>query len=539
MCRKHEANESVPSVQGTEATMAHHRQWMIVACTGIALSWLGSAQADTTPILIELSVDPALINEAALSQTISLELDCPVVSDREANHAGELTIKTLPRKQVSVTFKATDNQAPLVRIVALPDVPEQRAQWIAWLVGNLARNEAAEWLVNHQREKAEEASRQAEAQTEPGQAIATEVKSIDEKPSRPQAPLPVPIPVEGDEAQPNLTQHLVNLAVWHQRLELYPNSESLRFNLHLGLGYGRVGAIRGFGFDLIHHRNDVEAQGMVGAIGWTRVRRTNGLAWSVGVVTAEGELRGLDFAWLLAVRDANNARHQLGTEGSIRNVDIVGAQLGGLGAWSQGTMVGAQGAGLFAKHSGPLRGAQLSGIANVGEGVEGVQISAVNLAQDIRGVQLGIVNVARHVDGVAIGLVNISDNVRTQALAWAERNYHENLGIRYVYRPLTFGYCAGYDSANNRARFMLGVGARLGHGRFALAPSVEGGFTVDRGNQRKWTGRGHENDLRVSFEWELVPRLIGIMAGPALALRSEADGKLKFVPRWFVGLTLF
>ena len=72
MCRKQEAKESVPSLQGTEATMAHHRQLMIVACTGIALSWLGSAQADTTPILIELSVDPALINEAALSRCWSM-----------------------------------------------------------------------------------------------------------------------------------------------------------------------------------------------------------------------------------------------------------------------------------------------------------------------------------------------------------------------------------------------------------------------------------------------------------------------------------
>jgi hypothetical protein len=349
----------------------------------------------------------------------------------------------------------------------------------------------------------------------------------------------VPARVEAVQAPSDLPQQVLNLAVWHKWLELHPNSESLRFNLHLGLGYGRVGAIRGVGFDLIHHRNDGEARGVVGAFGWTRVRRTNGLAWSAGVVTAQGELRGVDFAWLLAVRDADTTQNQLGVERSRLNAHIIGAQFGGLAAWSQGTMVGAQGAVLFAKHLDSLRGVQLSAFANVGEGVEGAQISTVNLAQDVRGVQFGVVNVARRVDGVAIGLVNISHNVRTQALIWSERNYYENLGLRYVYKPLTFGYCAGHDSANDRFRFMLGFGVRFGRGRFALAPSVEVGFTVDRTSQRTWTGRGHENDLRLSFEWEAVPRLLGIMAGPALALRSEGQGDLKFVPRWFVGLTLF
>ena len=243
-------------------------------------------------------------------------------------------------------------------------------------------------------------------------------------------------PVE-QSAEPELHYYPFNLALWHRVLEWHRDSESSRFALHLGLGYGRVGAVRGFGFDVLHHRSDVETRGASGSLGWTRVSRTQGVAWSFGVVTAERNLNGVDFAGLVALREG----------------DVWGAQVAGLASIESGSLTGAQTAALFTKHDGPLRGVQFAYGANSADTVEGVQFAAVNVANDVHGVQFGLVNVAHRVDGVAIGLVNISDNVRTQAELWSERNYLENVGVRYLYSPLTFGISTGYDSLDNRVRF--------------------------------------------------------------------------------------
>ena len=532
--------------------MAHDQLLVKLTCVVVALSWVGLATAEPRPILLELSVDVTVVDRATLSQAISQELDCAVVSDRQAMHSGELSIKSLPGGRVSVAFTASEHQAPLMRVVTLPKAPEQRAQWIAWLVGNLARNEAAEWLAQHQREKAEEGARQAganhghnatESNAEQNSPTAAATPNSEQnEPAKPQQVAvtpPLQLPPRPSKPNPELSLSPINLAVWHGWLELRPHAESKRLNFHLGLGYGRVGAIRGAGFDILHHRTDVEVQGVVGSLGWTRVGRTRGLAWSAGVVTARGDLAGADFAWLLSMRDANPAADQLSERGLPIDSSIVGLQFGGIAAVSQGSMVGAQTAGILTKHSAPLRGAQMSLVANVAEDIEGAQMSAVNLAGDIHGVQVGLINVAHHVDGLAIGLVNISDNVRPQAQTWVERDYHENIGLRYVYQPFTFGYSAGYDPSQNRARVLFAVGARFVHGRFAVAPSLDAGFAVDRANQTGSKARGHENDVRISAEFELVPRLLALSAGPALAFHSDSGSRSSFTPRWFAGLVVF
>jgi hypothetical protein len=201
--------------------------------------------------------------------------------------------------------------------------------------------------------------------------------------------------------------------------------------------------------------------------------------------------------------------------------------------------MGVQAATFFTTQQGALRGLAISTFANVGERVDGAQLAAVNCAGDVSGLQFGLVNYARRVDGIAIGLVNISSNVRVQALPWAERDYHANLGVRYVYAPLTFGYSVGHDPAKDRTRVLFGIGARFARGRLALAPAANVGFFVEDPHTGSAAENGHENDVRVSFEWEVVPRLLGLTAGPSLAMQSDRDVRWRFIPRWFVGLSLF
>lgn len=535
-----------------------HRFWQFAVLAAMSV-FCAMAKGDTTPVLVEVSLGPQIVDADALRAAIGKELDCPVVVDREVNHSGEIVIKAASPGQVAVTFVTPERMAPLRRVVALPQTPEHRVQLIAWLVGNMARNEAAEWLAAHEREK----------QAEQGISATTGEPKVGATPdNKPEEKVPADLTVgnaanknstnnnaSGDKgaAQPPPAQagaggtggsaqalafHGFNLALWHDVLELHRDSETSRFALHLGLGYGRVGAIRGFGFDLLHHRVDTEVQGAATSLGWTRVGRTQGLAWSFGVVTAERDLRGLDYAGLVSYRKGAITGAQGAGLAAYSTGNVLGAQFGGVFAWNEGDVTGAQGAFFFTRQQGSLNGLQVSFAANLAKDVTGIQLSAVNVAKDVHGIQFGLVNVAESVDGIAIGIVNIAHNVRTQALGWAERNYGENIGVRYDYSPMTFGVSSGYDRADDRERFLLGLGARFPYKRFAFAPSLDVGFVIDKARTNP-VGRGHENDVRVAVEWEIAPKIIGIFAGPALALRSDANEQLRPLPRWFAGLTLF
>ena len=483
------------------------------------------ALGETPPVLLELSVGSTALDEVALRDAIGRELKCPVVTNRSSNHSGEILLKSLSAGQVSVTFVPADQRPALKRVVNLPQTPEHRVQLIAWLVGNMARNEAEDWLANRQRKQAELDKHP------PAKAESTDPKAQTFA-NKPDAPATADFSVgnaannenaadESGFSGRNVALHYypINLGVWHQALQLHRDSETSRFGLHLGIGYGRLGAIRGFGFDLIHQRTDGEVQGVAASPIWTRAARTQGVAFSLGVVTAEQDLRGVDYAGLVAYRAGN----------------LTGAQIGGVFAQNNGDSQGAQLSVTVTEQVGTLRGVQLAAV-NVADTVTGVQLGAINVAKDMRGVQFGLVNVARHMDGVAIGLVNISDNVRTEALLWSERNYLENIGLRYLYSPLTVGVSAGYDSANDRARLLFGLGVRVTHRRFALAPMLDVGFVRDTVRNTPVSG-GHDNDLRCGFEYELVPKVLGFAAGPAVAVRSEPGKQRQVLPRWFAGLT--
>ena len=537
-----------------------HSHWSKLHSVIAALAlFVSSARADTTPVFVEVAVSTQVLDAGALRAAIGKELDCPVTMDKQAAHSGEILIKPLSAGQVAVTFATAERLAPLRRVVTLPQTPEHRVQLIAWLVGNMARNEAAEWLANHQREKDEEAKAAAQAKAMPASAPGAEAK-----PAEPAAPPEAKVKPDlsvgnaankqnGDKiliagatrpaTQPvaprpdRLTYHGFNLALWHP-LELHPDAETSRFGFHLGVGYGHVGAIRGFGFDGLHHRSDVEVQGVASSFVWTRVNRTEGVAFSLGIVTAKQPLRGVDYAGLVAYRDGDVTGGQVANFVTYANGDVSGVQLAGLFAWSGGDVSGAQAAFGFTRQAGSLHGFQLSLVANLAKDVAGVQFGALNVGKDVQGVQFGLVNVAQKVDGVAIGLVNISDNVRTQPQVWAERNYLENVGVRYAYSTLTFGVSSGYDSANDRERFLFGLGARFAYQRFAFAPCLDVGFVIDDVRTQA-VGRGHENDVRLGFELDIVPKVLGIMAGPTLALRSDSGRHLEARGRWFAGLNLF
>jgi hypothetical protein len=541
------SDETIVARVGTEPAMIPARLLAAVPTIGAMLLVLGlsTAHASRAPVLLKLDVDSAQLDADELRTAIRRELDCELVSDGAVLHDGELVIALVAASKVSVSFRATRDKEPLTRVVSLPAGKAQRTQWIAWLVGNLARDEAEDWLAAQPHEQPRDT--QPSSGSEPTRASVSETGAATEPNSVAKSPIAtVSNGVSArpsTENQPALTRTTLNLSVWYKWLQLRPSSAESRFTIHLGAGYGRVGAIRGVGFDGLHHRVDHELQGVGSSLIWTRVPQTQGLAWSAGVITASGRLRGVDLAWVFAYRDAlhgnglGNAGPSPGTNIDT-NLDVIGMQLGGFGAWSHGSFTGVQAAGLFTNHRGAMRGVQAALAANVNNDLDGVQIAAMNAAGNVHGLQIGLVNYARRVDGIAVGLINISDNVRAQVLPWVERSYHENIGIRYAYEVLTFGYSGGYDATNDRTRFLLSLGAIFPRRRVAFVPSLNVGFFVQKANAQAVATRGHENDVRFALEWEIVPKVFGVMGGPTLALQSAGEGRMTLVPRWFIGLTL-
>ena len=530
--------------------MMHFGFWRAFTFVSALLTVATHVLAKQCPIWVDVAVDADALDAALLREAIGSELNCAVVDNRAFAHSGEIIVKALGSGQVSVVFLPAKRSAPLRRVVTLPRKAENRVQLIAWLVGNMARDEAADWLLDHQRQKTAKSDGQNDTSVAAAAPPNGDEKSVDSPKTDPaiieqrdgsagnaankkddensqRAAPQTAHAAEKRDISPatfdehTLHRHALNLAVWHGLLEFYPDAAESRFGFHLGIGYGRVGAVRGFAFDALQHRDDFYLHGVAGSFIWTRASNTDGVAFSFGAVTAQGDLHGADLASFV----------------TYRNGATNGLQLAGLATVSKGDVVGGQSATLF-NASGGLRGLQLASGANVADDITGLQGSLVNVAKNVVGLQLGLVNVAKKVDGVQIGLVNIADNVRTQAELWTERNYLENVGVRYVYSPLMFAISTGYDAANDRLRFLFGFGARFACRRVAFAPSLDIGAVVDKVRTHA-IGQGHDNDVRLSFEWELVPKLLGVVAGPTLAFRSDGTTQLKPLPRWFAGVSLF
>jgi hypothetical protein len=103
-----------------------------------------------------------------------------------------------------------------------------------------------------------------------------------------------------------------------------------------------------------------------------------GLELSLGGYV-EGDLKGLQYNWLLAIVEE----------------DVVGAQ------------------SAFYTSAGALRGAQLGLVNRVAQEAVGARLALVNVSETRTfGAELGLVNYARSLEGLQLGLVNVTDDLR-------------------------------------------------------------------------------------------------------------------------------
>ena len=556
---------------------------MIRAAAPFALFVLTIAPlASAQPSTIELSCSitgRADVSCEAVRASIERELGVNVALNGTANAPLRVTVEKAGAARVGVL--TTDGESPesIERTVELPADGTRAVEVITWLTGNLARNEAAalidqyrERAAKAEAERAEAAAKAAREQAERAETAAKAARAAaGERPKPPPNPKQKPEPAK----QAELPLSPVNLSLFHP-LALYRDSDRRRFAFELGLAYGRLGALSGFGVELgvltvLGPLDGVALAPVIDGRGPTR-GFTSSLFYTGG-----GDLTGVDLSFVnyrrgnvtgaqlaTAFAFAKNVDGVIGAAGATLAANVRGAQLaaganvgrsteGFVGAAGANVVDRVEGASLAAganvvhearglvgaagfNYVGKLEGASLAAGANIAGEVHGAQIGVVNVARKVRGLQLGVINVAEEVDGTAIGVVSIAKNGEVQATAYVSNHLplHAAVKFRVGYAYSEIG--AAYDPSDATYALECGLGAHFQAGPITIEPGVlqstlkEEGQTFDSGDQYL--------HYRARVGWRFA-RHFELFAGGGVRHGAWGDTAGKIDPEVLSGIAVF
>jgi len=425
-----------------------------------------------------ISIGASSLDAGAVQRAVEAELHVPVVIDPSAAQRVEIVVTG---RRANVTY-VTPGRDPVTRSVDLPKDEARALETLAFLVGNLARDEAGELLAQLRPpgESADEVPVPPPPPPPPPEAAKPAPSAT------PPNPAPPPAPTATGPKLLTSPRFAANVSLYHP-LTARKHTEQWRLNLELGVAYSRVGAINGAAATLGYLRVEQAVDGFAGSIFWTRTGGdVRGIVGSVFVAEGYGRLKGIGFATFANLHPGNveglqasacvtTAGDVLGIEGAAfvtlgRDVqgfqgsagvtvgrDVRGAQLGvvSVGRDLLGAQVG------FIEVARDVQGVQL-GFVNVARDEQGVQASFVNVGRRVNGLQLGLVNVSEEIHGGALGLVNVAGNGRFQPVAWfAGPGAMLNAGYKSV-TDLTYTQGGvGYDLASSNYRYELGTGLHL------------------------------------------------------------------------------
>jgi hypothetical protein len=487
-----------------------------LALLPLLLASVASAQSNTLELSCSIT-GRADVNCEAVRSAIERELGVSVALNGTSNAPLRVTVDQAGSARVGVLTSEAPSES-IERSVELPADGTRAVEVITWLTGNLARNEASALIAQYREraakeeaERAEVAAKAAREQAERAEAAAQAARAAaDSKPkTAPAKPKPKAEPAPAKQAELPLSP--VNLSLFHP-LALYPDSDRRRFTFELGLAYGRLGALRGFGVEL----GVLTVLGPLDGVAFAPVidgrGPTRGFTSSL-FYTGGGDLTGLDLSFVsyrtgnvigaviaTAFAGAKNVDGLLGSAGATLAADVRGGQfavganvarategvlaaaganvadrVGGAAFAAGGNVVhdvkGLVAAGIF-NFSGKLEGASLAAGANIAGDVNGAQIGVVNVARKVRGLQLGVVNVAEEVDGTALGVVSIAKNGEVQAMAYTSNHVPLHAAVKF---RVGHGYSeigAAYDPSDDTYAFEYGLGAHFGLGPITLEPGV-------------------------------------------------------------------
>ena len=144
--------------------------------------------------------------------------------------------------------------------------------------------------------------------------------------------------------------------------------------------------------------------------------------------TVAGNMTGVQHSGVFNI--VNGDAFGLQNAGVFNQIDGQGGLVQNAGVFNVSTagFNGLQSAGVFNLTDGTLNGVQASGVYNRARGVNGAQLSLVNVGGDVNGAQIGLVNIGKRVVGTQIGLVNISEEmygVPIGLVSVVERGIHD------------------------------------------------------------------------------------------------------------------
>jgi hypothetical protein len=500
-----------------------------------------------------ISLGSSGFDPASVRGAVEHELGVPLRLDANAEERLEIVVTG---RRANVTYYARDRE-PVTRSVDLPNDSERALATLAFLAGNLARDEASELL----RELSPPAA-DATSETVPPPPVPP--------PPAPALPPPPSKAATGTGEKPSATplgapaeklidpgHFMMNASLWHP-VSAVSDSERYRLNLELGLAYSRDGAIRGAALSFGYLRVDQDLHGFAAALGWTRTGEMRGVSLGLFGVESSGihagfsagmlanlhdgsvtgaqtslvyasaeELRGFQGSVLVAhARDVQGAQATSGAS-IARNVE--GAQLG-LVAVARDVR-GAQPGLVTVAHD--VTGAQASLVA-VAHDLEGVQVSLVNVAHRAFGLQVGLVNVSDEIHGGALGLVNIAKNGRFQPAVWATG---PKITLMAGYKSVTdYTYAlggVGYDPIDQNFRVDFSTGLHL-----AFAPGWFGELGIGYDNTRDISGGEelrHEVRLDGRLGFEPVHGVTPFVGG-SVTRRIEGQGA-DYTGQYAVGIS--
>ncbi len=515
---------------------------------GFALCSRWAMATEPPPALpVEVRAGPVALDPEQIRAAVAQELGVAVVAGPTDPSTACLEIEGQPGPQVTVRYRSPNGVTSIERTVALPVDAKRQATVVAWVAGNLARNEAAELLATFKEPPAPESPVVADpkptpppAKPEPGAPA----------PAAPATPRPAP---PAQQSLWNQPYKAINLTVLHPFGSLYPNAPRRRFWLHLGLAYGRIGELDGLGVDVVAHQDEGSVNGVTAAGIWTEGHGTiRGLRASGIGSREQGALVGAEASGLVTLRNGSvTGASGAGIYSRIGD-RTQGMQVAGVACTAQGRFDGVQACGATSLLFGDLKGVQGSAAFNQARDLQGAQVSMVNTANDVTGFQFGLVNVARRVngmsfglvnvaervDGMSLGLVNVVGNMRTQALVFYETPGYWNMGVRYLFGHLSSSLFIGHAPDSDRGRLHFGLGGHWDIGRFTV--DAEGGYNwVVEDLEDRFADRAHALDARVTGGFELVPGWLGIFVGPTVDWPMAGTVPLVPHPHFAAGLSVF
>ena len=414
-----------------------------------------AAAAPRSPLALSVQLNHAALDPEAIRKAIELELNRPVILRNDApENAPTLAVIANPNHTVTVSYR-TANGLIRTRTIGLPQDHARSAEVIALLSGNLSRDEAAELLAAlTPQPAAAPAPAPVPAAPASNSAAASPAASPTASPAANESGHGHEYGIElAARKLPRLLFAPLNLSL-ASPLALYPDSPRRLLNAELGLAYGHVGELHGFGLNVLALHTERDVRGVTFATIDNRTDGTvTGLA-SAAVVNRNQQLVGAEIGGVL----------NFGS-GQVQGVSVAGAA-----NWHR-DVLGLQAAGAF-NRARRVEGLQLSGALNIAESVRGLQLGVVNVAGEVHGAQIGVLNIAKHVHGTSVGLVSVADNGRLQPVLWVSTLMPINAAMKFTVGPLYTQVGLGYAPGNETYSYELGLGAHLPLGRVFIEPGV-------------------------------------------------------------------